>query len=1003
MTNKSIKIPGYDILRPLGSGGMSTVFLALQRSLDRKVAIKVMRRSGGSGDEASGDSLQAEKRFLLEGRMMAKLPHRNIVAVYDIVGNDEIDYISMEYLDGGTLSDRMRRGLALSEAIAVVVQIASALDFAHQKGVVHRDLKPANIMFRDTHTPVLTDFGIARMRDATSTRLTQTGMLVGTPTYMSPEQINGDAVDGRADQYSLGVLFYEMLAGTAPFRGETPISVLMAHLTQTPPPLPVEFHAFQPVLERMLAKKPDDRYADMHAFSEDLKSRLVRSDTLLMRLQLDPDQNSSEQLRALGFSVSSPSGSVGLRDSMRGRLSAAARAKSASESGLVSRSQADPASTASFWARLPRWQWITLGAGLVLIAIGAWLSLEGRGGLTKEQQQVVTLLLQHAQELGDKGNLVAPADENAYAYAQKVLDRDPANRGAQELVDSIAKTLAAQAQQALAAGKIDVASQLGNQALLVHPDDAGLRELAANIDKAKKAVQVRVQIRNLLQRAQVAHAAGREFGADGSYALLMQAHSLAPDDTEVNKRLDAEVATLLDSPRKALAAGNLNAALASLNVLQPHLAANAAFVALRGEADAMLKKQQVEKSVLALLATGREQLRAGHLAEPGGDNAIETLGELGKLSVDDKRVSAFAIDLAQALLADARRLDRNGEAQHALERAGLALQVAPSLADAQTLKQQIEQRLGARATKVAQALSSARQAIAEQRFVAPAADDAYDALRTVLAIDADNADAKQLMADLPKRIAAAAAARARTDSAAAVMIVTAARKVFAEDAQLTALAAKLDQQVASERAVAEAQRLRGQVEKVLAEALPDVAQLRAGLADLDVLLTQDATNKDTLALRARMIEAIGAGLTRADSTTDFDALSELLKQQSKALEGDASYAVLLGQAPQLRSKLVAAEQARAAAQQGELVLNAYPWATVESVVDADRHPVPLPADATTPLILTLPAGSYAVSFRHPQASKPVRIIAKVDARKRTQASAAFPSISTKEYFARAGW
>src|SRR5215467_8805951 len=177
MASDSVQITGYDILRPLGSGGMSTVYLALQRSLDRKVAVKVMRRSG-----MVDDIRQLEKRFLLEGRMMAKLPHRNIVAVYDIVSNEDMSYISMEYLDGGTLSDRMKSGLSLSEAVAVVVQIGSALDFAHAHGVVHRDLKPANIMFRDGATPVLTDFGIARYQDGTATRLTQTGMLVGTPT-----------------------------------------------------------------------------------------------------------------------------------------------------------------------------------------------------------------------------------------------------------------------------------------------------------------------------------------------------------------------------------------------------------------------------------------------------------------------------------------------------------------------------------------------------------------------------------------------------------------------------------------------------------------------------------------------------------------------------------------------------------------------------------------------------------------------------------------------------
>jgi serine/threonine-protein kinase PpkA len=169
--------------------------------------------------------------------------------------------------------------------VSVIAQIAGALEFAHQHGVVHRDLKPANIMFRDTGTPVLTDFGIARYQDGSGMRLTQTGMLVGTPTYMSPEQINGVTVDGRADQYSLGILFYELLTGAPPFRGDTPIAVLMAHLTRTPAPLPQEFRSFQDVFDRMLAKDREARYPNLLDFAEDLKSRLFGSSSIRNRVR----------------------------------------------------------------------------------------------------------------------------------------------------------------------------------------------------------------------------------------------------------------------------------------------------------------------------------------------------------------------------------------------------------------------------------------------------------------------------------------------------------------------------------------------------------------------------------------------------------------------------------------------------------------------------------------------------------------------------------------------
>lgn len=294
MNLEGINIPGYELQKPVGEGGMATVFLAVQQSLNRKVAIKVMRRSTGDPTE--------EKRFLLEGQTLARLPHPNIVGVFDIVQNDEINYIAMEYLGGGTLSDRIKTGwVSLSDLLAIIVQMAGALQFAHDHGVVHRDLKPANILFRDSRTPVLTDFGIARLSDEGATRITATGMMVGTPTYMSPEQATGGKVDGRSDQYSLGIMFYELMTKKPPFVAETPLQVAMAHVNTPPQPLPAQFAFAQPLIDKMLAKKPADRYPDLKLFTRDLKKMLAGSPLLQSRLEIDPAEDVSEQLSALGF------------------------------------------------------------------------------------------------------------------------------------------------------------------------------------------------------------------------------------------------------------------------------------------------------------------------------------------------------------------------------------------------------------------------------------------------------------------------------------------------------------------------------------------------------------------------------------------------------------------------------------------------------------------------------------------------------------------------------
>ena len=461
MPTDSIQIPGYEVLRPLGTGGMSTVYLAQQRSLERKVAIKVMRRVF----TADVDAAQIEKRFLLEGRMLAKLPHRNIVAVYDIVSNDDIAYIAMEYLGGGVLSDRMRTGLSLADAVAVIVQIASALEFAHSRGVVHRDLKPANIMFRDTGAPVLTDFGIARSQDGSAMRLTQTGMLVGTPTYMSPEQINGVAVDGRADQYSLGILFYELLTGAPPFRADTSIAVLMAHLSQPVPPLPPEFHAFEDVLARMLAKNRDERYPNLNEFNEDLKSRLFNSDTLMLRLQVDPNQPSSEQLRALGFSTSTPSaGGI-----------ASLRTPTPVPRSRMAQSQPVPGKRAP-------WLIAAGVAAALLLGFGGWY-VSRRSELGRaERAELVSAWLDRAAQRIEAGQFTQSKDgESAYDYVQKVLQKEPNNATAQILLDRIASLTLVRGQAAFVGGNSAAALALIEEGLRVRPQDAELLALKERI------------------------------------------------------------------------------------------------------------------------------------------------------------------------------------------------------------------------------------------------------------------------------------------------------------------------------------------------------------------------------------------------------------------------------------------------------------------------------------------------------------------------------------------
>ena len=252
-----IEIPGYDLEAELGAGAMATVYRARQRSLDRRVALKVLD-PGLAVDEAFC------QRFLHEGKALAQLRHPHVVAIHDSghVGNRY--YLAMEYVEGGTLKARIGAGMAPAEALGVLREIAGALGHAHACGLVHRDVKPENILYRADGSVVLADFGIVRTFDE-RTQLTAAGLAIGSPNYMSPEQARGAPLDGRSDLYSLGVLFHEMLTGAKPYRGADSLSTVLLHLNAPIPVLPPALARFQPLLDRLLAKAPEDRFPDAAA------------------------------------------------------------------------------------------------------------------------------------------------------------------------------------------------------------------------------------------------------------------------------------------------------------------------------------------------------------------------------------------------------------------------------------------------------------------------------------------------------------------------------------------------------------------------------------------------------------------------------------------------------------------------------------------------------------------------------------------------------------------
>jgi len=263
MTHMSgVALGPYQLIERIGRGGMGTVYRAYHPALDRLVAIKVL-------PEAFSDDSEFAERFLQEARSVARLKHPNILQVFDFDQSDGRSYLVMELVEGGRLSDRLGRPMDLREVIRLLMPLAGALDYAHAHGIVHRDIKPSNILLHVDGTPVLADFGLAKLASATRS-ITATGTVVGTPEYMSPEQSAGEPIGPPSDRYSMAIVAYEMLTGRVPFQADTPAAVLLSHLNKAVPPA-VELRGelsghIDAALQRALAKVPEERYTSAAAF-----------------------------------------------------------------------------------------------------------------------------------------------------------------------------------------------------------------------------------------------------------------------------------------------------------------------------------------------------------------------------------------------------------------------------------------------------------------------------------------------------------------------------------------------------------------------------------------------------------------------------------------------------------------------------------------------------------------------------------------------------------------
>ena len=757
-----VTIPGYRIEQELGRGGMSTVYLAVQESLHRRLALKVMSPAL-THDPAFKD------RFMREGQIVAQLNHPNIITIYDIGFVANRYFIAMEYVPGPTLADRIKAGFSVADSCYVVKQVARALDYAHRQGFIHRDIKPSNILFREGGEAVLADFGIAKAVEGDA-KLTKTGFIPGTPSYMSPEQIRGLELDRRSDLYSLGVLFFEMLTRKLPYRGDTSMSTALKHLTDPIPKLPSQLEFLQPVVEGLLAKDPEDRFATEQALREALDRAIATS-------------------RHPGIMEET---TLGYREEPS-PLPAANPKKSTRDSLERSKAKTRPR------LRLPRksWRWAA-GAGVLVLAAGGTVLMLSDQALDPRTQRAVDRLLFMAERQLAQGQLVTPKEYNAYDTYQEILAIAPKYEPALEGLDRIASHFEQLAERERKAGKRDKALMLVGQGLEVMPKHQGLLALQATISQEIAEAERQRQAAELLVKAD------RQFGAwrltkpkgDNALETYRAVLALAPDNNQAIQGLKRIADRLLGLARSRQAEGSLDDSLAYVREGLDAEPKQKELLALERILTQQLAAKQQQERIAKWHDAAEQQLTKGQLASPPGQNAFETYQRILAAEPGNEKARAGLQAVAARMLELAENASQQGQFDESLAQLELGLRIFPGHQQMQGLREEV-----LRKQEIKMFLAKAKQQIADSKHIEPKGDNALESYQRVLALEPQNAAALEglrVIADRQLRLTRRAEADDRLDDALAA--AQEGLRAAPDHTELTRLKDELEQAINQRRA-----------------------------------------------------------------------------------------------------------------------------------------------------------------------------------------------------------
>lgn len=743
---RMIEIPGYRVLRPLGRGGMATVYLAIQESVDREVALKVMSPA------LMADPTYGE-RFLREARIAAKLHHPHVVGIHDVGRYGDSFYIAMEYVSGGPVLHDDGKARDVPFTLRIVREIARALHYANSKSFVHRDVKPDNILLREDGSSALTDFGIARANDS-STRMTRTGAVVGTPHYMSPEQARGRSLDGRSDLYALGIVMYELLVGRVPYHAEDSLAVGIMHITQPLPQLPAEYKALQPLLDLLLAKEPEQRFQDGAAVAaaiEAIERRLERGE-LRELLRARPTAGPT-----MALPVVTPADVRNRAEPHFGRMdvvdAAPQRGPRAGEARRPVHGRPQGGST-----RRRLGPWIFIGAVIVLLGVGAF-------ALWRNQDKLRALLprtelndvLARADNALVLGRLSGSADSARELFeSARVIDpdNDIARAGLRRVGEAlVADAVAATQRRDFAAAHARLADA---RALLA--GGAAVEQAAAALRQAESAT---TEIGGLFDQAEAALAAGKLLDAGGAIALYERVLASEPGNTPAQAGLRKVGVALAAQTRELLTQGKVDEASARIEAIARALPNDPVLPTLRAELTAA--RASAGAAIDTQVKRAQELLRSGRVQGDGEDNALAQFKAVLARDPTNAKARAGLAQIAQALVVQATAALEQSNATAAERLLRQAEQLAPGSADIAAARGQLRElreRVEIAASrpaltpelqqKLAGHLAAAQKAAQAGDLILPPGSSAYDRYRAALALDGSNAQALAGLQSLPQ-------------------------------------------------------------------------------------------------------------------------------------------------------------------------------------------------------------------------------------------------------------